>query len=113
MTQIEYDGSQSYKAILLNYEDETFIKVLLDEVSLTYFRDNLHKIQDPLTRSMIWRAFFDVVRDSKISSEEYIKIVIKNLPFETADDIVSNQMGFLHAAVHAMTPKKYHLFSTS
>ena len=55
---------------------------------------------------MIWRAFFDVVRDSKISSEEYIKIVIQNLPFETADDIVSNQMGFLHAAVHAMTPKK-------
>ena len=84
--------------------------MLLDEVSLVYFRDHLHTIQDALTRSMIWRAFFDVVRDSKISSEEYVKIVIKNLPFETADDIVSNQMGFLHAAVHSMTPKKYSTF---
>ena len=50
MTTIEYDGLSQFRAILLNYEDESFVKVLLDDTSLIYFRDNLHLIKDVLTR---------------------------------------------------------------
>ena len=48
-----------------------------------------------------------MVRDGKISSEEYVEILIKNLPKEEADDIVSTQVAYLEGAVHTMTPRRY------
>jgi hypothetical protein len=93
--------------VLLNYEDESFVKVLLDQNSLEYFRANLHLVNDPLTRQIIWRSFFDVVRDAKISSEEYVDIVLENIPKEASDDIIQTQVVYLHMAIESMTPRKY------
>lgn len=30
-TIVKYDGSKGYQAVMMNYEDEAFIKVLLDD----------------------------------------------------------------------------------
>ncbi len=60
----------------MNYKDETFIKTLLDENSIKFFEKNLNKVNDVLTRSLIWRSFFDMVRDAKLSAEDYINFVI-------------------------------------
>jgi aminopeptidase N len=49
-TKITYDGSRGYKAVLLNYGDYSFVKVLLDDASADFFRQNLHNIKDTLTR---------------------------------------------------------------
>jgi len=64
--------------------------VLLDDISIEFFKNNLHKIDDVLTRSLIWRSFYDMVRDGKISSEEYIEFFIKVIPLEESDDIISS-----------------------
>lgn len=106
-TKINYDGSRGYKAILLNYGDYSFIKVLLDDVSADYFRQNLHNIKDTLTRQIIWRAFFDTARDGKISSEEYTDVIIENAPREVSDEILNTQLLYLASAVHNMTPNKF------
>lgn len=88
---LTYDASKSpYQAVLLNYGDWGFIKVLLDDISIEFFKNNLHKIDDVLTRSLIWRSFYDMVRDGKISSEEYIEFFIKVIPLEESDDIISS-----------------------
>ena len=50
---MEYEGTKEFKAVLLNYEDETFIKVILDPESLTFFKTNLFKIKDGLSRTMV------------------------------------------------------------
>lgn len=47
---------------------------------MIYFKDNLHKINDLLARTLIWRAFFDMVRDAILSSEEYIEFFIDAIP---------------------------------
>ena len=75
---------------MLNYGDLSFIKILLDDTSIDFFKINLHKISDILTRSLIWRAFYDMVRDGKLSSEEYFDIFIYALPLEQSDDIITN-----------------------
>jgi len=54
-------------------------------VSLDFFKNNLHKVTDLLSRTLIWRAFFDMVRDGKISSEEYFDIFANAFPNETSD----------------------------
>ena len=64
--------------------------MLLDDISIEFFKNNLHKIDDVLTRSLIWRSFYDMVRDGKISSEEYIEFFIKVIPLEESDDIISS-----------------------
>ncbi|KRX11163.1 hypothetical protein PPERSA_10930 [Pseudocohnilembus persalinus] len=107
ITEIQYDGSQNYKAVLLNYEDETFIKILLDQHSIEFFKKNLCKVQDLLTRTLIWRSFYDMVRDGKLNSEEYIDIFIQNISKEQSDEIIGSQFSFMTVALHSLTPKKF------
>lgn len=49
-------------AVLCNHQDETFIKVLLDSDSFEFFAHNLHKLSNPLTRMLLHRSLFDMVR---------------------------------------------------
>lgn len=35
---VEYDGTQDFKAVMLNYRDESFVKLLLDEISIEFFK---------------------------------------------------------------------------
>lgn len=58
-----------------------------------------------MTRTLIWRSFFDMVRDGKLSSEEYIDIFITAIPLETSDDIVTAQLAFLDGVFGGFTPK--------
>ena len=45
-TEVPYDGSQQYKAILVNHDHQDFVKVVIDDVSLEFFKANLNKIQN-------------------------------------------------------------------
>ena len=105
-TVLTYDASNNqYKAVLLNYGDWGFIKVLLDDVSIEFFKTHLHKIDDVMTRTLIWRSFFDMVRDGKLSSEEYVNIFISAIPLEKSDDIITSQLAFLAGAFSSFTPE--------
>jgi hypothetical protein len=53
-----YNGSSNYKAILLNFGDLTFVKNIIDPVSLDFFIKNINSIKDILSRTMLWRTFF-------------------------------------------------------
>ncbi|CAD8081253.1 unnamed protein product [Paramecium sonneborni] len=102
-----YNGSKGYRAILLNYEDQSFVKVLLDKESTKYFSQNLQSVKDILTRTLIYRALFDSVRDGKISSEEYVDFLLAQLPRENSDDILNSQLVYLQAAIGTMTPRRF------
>lgn len=69
---VTYDGTKGYKAVLLNYEDWSFVKHVLDPQSIQFFSKDLCKVPDILSRSLIWKSFFDMVKDSKITSEKYV-----------------------------------------
>lgn len=86
-TIVEYDGSNGYSGILLNYEDYSFVKNVIDPVSLKFFSENLEKISDILSRTLIWRTFFDMVKDGKMTSAQYVDIIEKNISNETSDSI--------------------------
>lgn len=64
-------------------------------------------MKDVLTRTLIYRALFDTVRDGKISSEEYVDFLLFSLPREDSDEILNTQLLYLQSAVSAMTPRKY------
>ena len=84
---ISYDGSKKYKAVLLNYEDHTFVKNNIDSASREFFTDNLSKINDILSRTLIWRSYYEMVKDAIIPSDKFISIFIKNIFNEPSDSI--------------------------
>lgn len=107
VNEIKYDGSKGYKAILLNYEDHTFAKNNIDQVSREFFSNNLEKIDDVLSRTLIWRSFFEMVKDAKITSRDFIDFVVKNISNEKSDSIFERQFDLMHAAISQYTPTPF------
>lgn len=79
-----------YSAVLLNYQDEAFIKIAFDSHSVAFFKKNLNKISCELSRTLIWQAFYNMVRDGDLSAEEYIELFINQIALEKSDSLISN-----------------------
>ena len=102
---VAYDGSKNIKAVLLNDFDKSYMKVIFDENSLNFFLENINKIQVPITRMLIYKSFYDMVRDGNgFSSQEYSDFVIKNLPQETSEEIIKSQFSNLNLVLDNFTP---------
>ena len=90
-TYLKYtDSAKDFRAILLNYEDETFIKPILDAHSLAFFQQHVSLINDQLTRALVWGVLADMVRDGKLKATQYVDILEANIFVEQANDIVVN-----------------------
>lgn len=76
-THLEIDNL-GYSAILPNYGDWSFIKVLLDDYSLDFFKKNFSKLEEPLTKLLVLRAFYDMVKDAKTRGNELVDTLIQN-----------------------------------
>ena len=105
-TEIEYDGSKKPRAVLLNYQDEAFVKVQLDAHSLAFLKENLKNIPDEFTRAFIWRALWDMTRDAQISSLDLLDVVSNSLFEENGDLNLNNVYTFIAGAVEFYTPSK-------
>lgn len=54
-TDISYDGTKNVKAILVNYNDQSFMENFIDPISLEYFMTSINKItNDQVARALIW-----------------------------------------------------------
>ena len=49
----------------------------------------MHLIKDALTRVLIWKSLYYMVKDGKLSSEEYVDIFLLCIPREENDDIIA------------------------
>lgn len=78
-------------AVMPNFEDHTFIKVVIDPYSLNFFKHNLHLIQQDLTRTLIWRSIYEMVRDARLSTAVYLEVFKKAIIYEKKEFIVMNQ----------------------
>ena len=103
---LTFEGKQKLKGILLNYENEAFIKVRIDGNSAEFFKSNLKNMKDELSRALVWRAFWDMLRDGLMSSLEFVEIVNSTLADEPSDVIVNDVLSYTSAAVHHFTPIK-------
>jgi hypothetical protein len=45
-TFFKFESKKDYKAVLLNFDDHTFIKTVLDKDSLEYFTKNIANLKD-------------------------------------------------------------------
>lgn len=63
----------------------SFIKVILDQKSLDFFAENFQLIKPTLSRSLIFKAVFDMTLDGLCPFKYFINLVQKI--FETESDV--------------------------
>ncbi|MBV0894738.1 aminopeptidase N [Microbacterium sp. NC79] len=79
----ELKGLAQPDLVLLNDNDLAYAKIRLDERSLKTAIDHLGEIRDPLARSLVWGAAWDMTRDAESAASDYIDLVLKNIGRET------------------------------
>ena len=73
---------------LLNDGDLTYAKVRLDEQSLADAMEHLRDLDDPLARTLLWSAAWDMVRDGELPSRRYQQLVLANITGEDSSSVV-------------------------
>ncbi|MGH3415449.1 MAG: aminopeptidase N, partial [Actinocrinis sp.] len=61
--------------VLLNDEDLTYAKVRLNADQLAYVRKHLSAFDDPMARSLLWAALWNMTRDGELSGVDFVEIV--------------------------------------
>ena len=79
----------------------------MDRQSLSFFSKNLTKLNDLLTRTLIWYSFYELVVDGQIPSTDFIDLFVENIGSEGSDGNV--QIGFdkVFKCITYFTPIKY------
>jgi aminopeptidase N len=65
-----------------NHGDHDYAKVILDPTSLAFARQRLAELDDPLLRQLAWSALWDMVRDARLRSTDYLAMVREQAPGE-------------------------------
>ena len=89
--------------LLPNDGDLTFAKIRLDDVSTQTVIDHLSELEDPLARSLLWAAMWDMARDAELPARRYIDVVQRHAPREAMPTIVDDLLGQATAAVESFT----------
>ena len=84
---IEYDGSKQYKAVLLNYGDHSFARIGFDCKSHAFFSENVNKIDDVLTRKLIWKNLFNSVYAGVEPSTKFVDVLCRHIAGEKSDGV--------------------------
>lgn len=83
-----------------NEQDHDYVKVHLDQRTLAAAKENLSKVTSTFTRVMFWPNLFSMVRDVELTPQEFLKIVIQNMPKETDLTIMDAVLGEARGVVN-------------
>jgi hypothetical protein len=59
-----------------------------------------------LSRTLIWRSFFEMIKDAAMTSHKFVEVITTSLAHESSDSIFERQFDFVHTAINHYTPKK-------
>lgn len=94
MSGLQVEGKK-INAILLNQGAFGYGKFYFDEMTLQAFETGLHKIESSLDRKFIYNALYDALKSCKVPASRLMKIILNNLPQETAVDILQDTLRFV------------------
>lgn len=76
-------GVRAGDVVLCNDEDLTFCKLRFDERSTEVLTTDLHRLVDPLARTLSWSSAWDALRDGELSTGTYLEMVSNNVGHES------------------------------
>jgi aminopeptidase N len=85
--------------VLLNDDDLTYAKIAIDDPSLKVLTTELHRLVDPMPRSLVWGATWDMVRDGHLAARRFLDMFVANAGAEQVIGVLQRLMLRAVAAV--------------
>ena len=76
-------GVQRGQLILVNDDDLTYCSMRLDDDSLHTALDRIADIADPLPRTLVWSAAWEMTRDAELKARDFVALVMRGVHGET------------------------------
>ena len=76
-------GVQRGQLILVNDDDLTYCSMRLDDDSLRTALDRIADIADPLPRTLVWSAAWEMTRDAELKARDFVALVMRGVHGET------------------------------
>jgi len=99
-------GEQLGDLLLINDKDMSYAKVRLDERSISTLKTHIGKIEEDLTRSLLWAIIWDMMRDAELSATDFIEILLSGIEAETNISVVTTLGAQLQSAVEVYANPK-------
>lgn len=103
-TVLTYSGNKKFQAVLINAEGQDFVKVTFDTKSLDFFSKNLNKIDNMLSRMVIWHYLNETVRDASLKVASFVDTALSLIFDETEDSIFNFEFNFLELCTSSYLP---------
>ena len=71
------------KLVLVNDDDLTYCSIRLDEDSLRVATDRITDIAEPLPRTLVWSAAWEMTRDAELRARDFVTLVMRAVLGET------------------------------
>jgi aminopeptidase N len=79
----ELVGVPAADVVLVNDDDLTYAKIVLDPASTQVLTGELSSLVDSLARAQVWSATWDMVRDGELAASTFVELVRANVASET------------------------------
>ena len=71
------------KLVLVNDDDLTYCSMRLDPDSLRVATDRITDIAEPLPRTLVWSAAWEMTRDAELKARDFVTLVMRGVGAET------------------------------
>jgi aminopeptidase N len=97
----ELVGISQPDLVMLNDDDLTYAKIRLDEKSWHTLVAAIGELDDPLARTLLWGAAWDMTRDAEVSAGDYLDLVLAGIDRESE---IGTVQSLLRLASQAIDP---------
>lgn len=75
--------------VLMNTRDHDYVRTRIDDRSVAHLREHFQKLEDPLTRLVVWSSLWEMVRDGQFGILEFSDLAFRSLPLEENTKILN------------------------
>ncbi len=93
--------------LLLNYGDDDFVKVRLDDTSTQTALGHVSRFADPMDRALVWSALTNAMRDGLLPVTDFLTAYSRSLSRETHAGISATLMRTMLTALDEWLPERF------
>jgi aminopeptidase N len=95
----ELVGTSRGQLVLINDDDLSYLKLVLDPASLATAIDRVGDITDSLPRTLVWSAVWEMTRDAQMRARDFVGMALGGIEAETEIGVVQRVLGQVRQAV--------------
>jgi transcription termination factor NusB len=100
-------------AVLPNYNDYSFIKIILDSKSEAWFEENLNKVSELLSQGLVLHSMFEAVSDARKKISSFVKVASDLIKQSESNQIADTAYRYLSKVIsylpHSTLNENYHI----